>query len=1348
MAAKATIYEPKTEAGKQLTETVSYPFKLLDIAGEKAADVTREITGSPVAATAVGTAIKASPLLLGLKSIKGSLKSMGKSVLDSGWYRSLTVKERGLVTQSLEDMLNKGYSEGDVLRRWNNPSWREEALRRRNKGEEYPPFAGAGKPEPTGPRITPPGVAPEAPEPVGSMIPRGTPAPSPTAGKGEEPPLALPPGQGFQLIEPKPKTILRPKAPVGTEFKINPITGEPEQVRPPGIESEAPEPVGTTMPVPIAPRAETPPIEAPPIEAPQPILPMGVGPIAPPPRPTPIEAPAPQPIPQMMGIGQEMPVAAPQGRPSPVEAAKPKENIIMEIARKDMEEAAKLPPEKFPIMEATEPLAGEEVSKEALPVSEGGAKQPWMMTRKEFVDSSMDPNNPEGTLDKKTARSLHKSEVQDALEKGKPVPPEVLADYPDLQPTATQAIPPTAQHFELMPEEYPEIDKVAVMQDGKIYTDHTHPEIVVANNLDPEKAISGYTMKETGEFVPAETIKGMGEVPAQDLHTQVNAKQYEKRGPVTAYIVDGNLIRKDIDPEFTNFSYHQDKPYIPENEIWLDKEYGETEYPYFFDNALTQMREMASGKSYDEALKRGDAIEQRERVRNNPPEKGESKPKVVEDLKKELIGTADKGKVQVYLVNGDMIREKVPTFTEGGNDQAYKWVPKNTVIIDDQIVPEERRFVIAHELYERGKMLAGLSYNKAHPLASQIEHEYREDPAKFEASKKFAGVRLEPAEVKESYADEMKRRADEQYAGWRGRPTRPRAITSPGMEKPEEKPALSPPKMTIDEFLDAYTPLTPIGAARTKAFKEQRAIWEQKLGRELTKDELDQLADKTMSIEKGVSEPQLSPNAKDQFALPGIKQGLEMKGAKEGAAPILEGTPLGEAARRAEVEKAQPKLPMGKKENIPETEGFDIASWFSEHGKILTRRNPKTGRLESPGIDMIALSRREGATKAWGKYNPFAKAGSGKGQTFDNLFQELQAEGYTGTIDDALTQLESRLTEGKGKPLSWEKMNATQREEFAREQEVAYLEDRKDVIDSDPEFLKDETFDSLTNNIDDEIMGLDERLNALREELNVQGATPEEIRTALDKERTAYPVQEEPPNLEAIKKTLTESEAPPVIKEPTPETPGDWSKGESRPFAFDPNSTENEGRFRLLPTETIKKDSYFRRKSSTAGVSYLMGKDKPTGKEVTQAIRFDKSVMPEEKAAQWWEENKGRFPFSGGKKAEPTPKSKKVTLGDKAKEFYQPGNIIYSGYWKSYDKVLQVQGTPGEANWSVEVQQVDREGNPVPGTQPRWHSTLPGKGDRVEKAIEPPPSSSPEPKKKAYPLRPETPSYLPPGLGR
>jgi hypothetical protein len=131
---------------------------------------------------------------------------------------------------------------------------------------------------------------------------------------------------------------------------------------------------------------------------------------------------------------------------------------------------------------------------------------------------------------------------------------------------------------------------------------------------------------------------------------------------------------------------------------------------------------------------------------------------------------------------------------------------------------------------------------------------------------------------------------------------------------------------------------------------------------------------------------------------------------------------------------------------------------------------------------------------------------------------------------------------------------------------------------------------------------------------------------------------------EAINKSAKEGVVPPpeVKPEAKPEVAKpevkpiepQWSIGEERPFSFDPNSTKNEGRFRLYPPEKV--EGYFRRKSTTPGVSYIVGKDKETGKEVIQAIRFDKNIMPEEKAQKWWEANKNRFEFYKGIKEPPT----------------------------------------------------------------------------------------------------------------
>lgn len=77
-------------------------------------------------------------------------------------------------------------------------------------------------------------------------------------------------------------------------------------------------------------------------------------------------------------------------------------------------------------------------------------------------------------------------------------------------------------------------------------------------------------------------------------------------------------------------------------------------------------------------------------------------------------------------------------------------------------------------------------------------------------------------------------------------------------------------------------------------------------------------------------------------------------------------------------------------------------------------------------------------------------------------------------------------------------------------------------------------------------------------------------------------------------------------------------------FKFDPNSTANEGRWRLHDPKLFDPRSYFRRHSSTPGVSYVMGRLIGTNDTHVQAIRFDKRQFTEDQATAWWEVNKDR----------------------------------------------------------------------------------------------------------------------------
>ena len=68
------------------------------------------------------------------------------------------------------------------------------------------------------------------------------------------------------------------------------------------------------------------------------------------------------------------------------------------------------------------------------------------------------------------------------------------------------------------------------------------------------------------------------------------------------WIVDGAYIRGHIDEEFTNFGQHYRYPYIPADELWIDREAEDDERRFFIDHLLVEHRLMAQGMSYGEAL--------------------------------------------------------------------------------------------------------------------------------------------------------------------------------------------------------------------------------------------------------------------------------------------------------------------------------------------------------------------------------------------------------------------------------------------------------------------------------------------------------------------------------------------------------------------------------------------------------------------------------------------------------------------------------------------------------------------------------------------------------------------------
>ncbi len=205
----------------------------------------------------------------------------------------------------------------------------------------------------------------------------------------------------------------------------------------------------------------------------------------------------------------------------------------------------------------------------------------------------------------------------------------------------------------------------------------------------------------------------------------------EQRGDLEVWVVDGSYIRGHIDEEFTNFGQHYRYTYIPENELWIDREAKPNEQRFFIEHLLVEHRLMVKGIPYEEAIIVADRYERRERRLAGDLDHltchGKHLPKA-NDVHVRLWKRLENG-VNVWVVNGRLVRSVFDIdFTAGGHDYVYEFVPANEVWIDDDIEEDERPYVLLHELHERNRMAEGLPYSEAHIQSSRLEYHCRHHP--------------------------------------------------------------------------------------------------------------------------------------------------------------------------------------------------------------------------------------------------------------------------------------------------------------------------------------------------------------------------------------------------------------------------------------------------------------------------------------------------------------------------------------------------------------------------------------------------------------------------------------------
>src|SRR4030066_1943946 len=94
-------------------------------------------------------------------------------------------------------------------------------------------------------------------------------------------------------------------------------------------------------------------------------------------------------------------------------------------------------------------------------------------------------------------------------------------------------------------------------------------------------------------------------------------KKIGHRGQISIWLVDGTLIRKNLDQEFTNFGQYYHFKRIPKNEFWIDHEASPDERRFFIDHLLVEWRLMKNGATYPIALDTANITERSERSRSH-----------------------------------------------------------------------------------------------------------------------------------------------------------------------------------------------------------------------------------------------------------------------------------------------------------------------------------------------------------------------------------------------------------------------------------------------------------------------------------------------------------------------------------------------------------------------------------------------------------------------------------------------------------------------------------------------------------------------------------------------------------
>ena len=214
----------------------------------------------------------------------------------------------------------------------------------------------------------------------------------------------------------------------------------------------------------------------------------------------------------------------------------------------------------------------------------------------------------------------------------------------------------------------------------------------------------------------------------------IYVKQIEKIGKHTVWLVDGEYIRKNIDENFVEYDEHYHLSFIPKDEFWIDQITNPEERYFFIDHMINEQWEIEKHKTYEEAMKKADEIEKKEREKiesiEDTGKKAENQKEIIEKIHKHpIMAYSNTGDLKLWIVDGRLVRDHfLIQYADGGHDRVYSFIPKNEIWIEDCVPENERDFILLHELHERFLMGEGKDYRHAHMGATEVEDYYRDHP--------------------------------------------------------------------------------------------------------------------------------------------------------------------------------------------------------------------------------------------------------------------------------------------------------------------------------------------------------------------------------------------------------------------------------------------------------------------------------------------------------------------------------------------------------------------------------------------------------------------------------------------